>query len=213
MPYAQLFQKAPGVAAMKIIPLLRSHTVSSSNSYLVLGTLNRPDDVNTIIDPGADNFVIDEIERLFAGFGKVRMSQVILTHNHLNHAGAAMAVKKRYNSRILAFSKGVEVDELLMDGQFIKAGDDNLEVLHTPGHSPDSVCLYAPSEKALVSGDTQLHIMVPGDGYVVDYIESAMKIACRDVQRIYAGHGEPVTSGCQEIIMHALERMRATRHG
>ena len=198
---------------MKIIPLPRPQKIYSCNSYLILGTWNRPDDVNTIIDPGADSFVIDEVERLFTGFGKVRMSQVILTHNHLNHAGAAMVVKKRYNARILAFSKGTVVDELLMDGQFIRAGDDNLEVLHTPGHSQDSVCLYAPAEKSLLSGDTRLRIMTPGDGYAVAHVESIIKIACRDIQRIYSGHGEPITSGCQEMIMHTLEVMRTASLG
>jgi glyoxylase-like metal-dependent hydrolase (beta-lactamase superfamily II) len=192
---------------MKIIPLPRGHKISSSNSYLILGTWNRPDDVNTIIDPGADNFVIDEIERLSTGLGKVRMAQVILTHNHPNHAGSAMAIKKRFSARVLAFSKDAAVDELLTDGQFIRVGDGTLEVLHTPGHSPDSVCLYAPSEKSLFSGDTRLRTMTPGGRYGVNYIESLMKIACRDIQRIYSGHDEPVTSGCQEIIMHALENM------
>jgi len=197
---------------MKIIPLPRSHDIASCNSYLILGTWNRPDDMNTIIDPGADNLVIDAIEHLSAGLGAVRMAQVILTHNHTNHAGSAMAIKKRFRARTMAFGKSAAADELLADGQFIKVGDDTLEVLHTPGHSPDSVCLYAPSKKSLFSGDTRLRALAPEDRSGADYIESLMKIACRDIQRIYPGHGEAVTSGCQEIIMHALESMRLTFH-
>ena len=56
----------------------------------------------------------------------------------------------------MAFIDGPGVDELLPDGRFVKAGDDFLEVIHTPGHSSDSICLYAPAAKALFSGDTQL---------------------------------------------------------
>lgn len=193
---------------MKIIPLRHNDATYSCNSYLILGDWNRIEDVNTIIDPGTDNFIIEEIEHLPTGFGKIPVAQVILTHNHFDHAGAVKAIKKRYNARVLAFSEGAEVDELLSDGQFVKAGDDILEVLHTPGHSSDSICLYAPSEKALFSGDTQVRVRWPGDAYSPEYIEALFKLACRDIQKIYSGHDEPITSDCQEIIYTTLNNVR-----
>lgn len=193
---------------MKIIPLRHSDTTYSCNSYLILGDWNRIGDVNTIIDPGTDNFVIEEIEHLATGFGKIPVAQVILTHNHFDHAGAVKAIKARYNARVLAFSEGAGVDELLSDGQFIKAGDEILEVLHTPGHSSDSICLYAPSEKALFSGDTQVRVRWPGDVYPPEYIEALFKLACRDIQKIYSGHDEPITNDCQEILLHTLRNIQ-----
>jgi len=189
---------------MKIIPLKHNDITYSCNSYLILGDWNRIDDVNTLIDPGTDEFIIDEIERLSTGFGKIPVAQVILTHNHFDHSGAVTAIKERYNARVMAFCEGSGVDGLLCDGEFIKAGDDILEVLHTPGHSSDSICLYAPSEKALFSGDTQVRMRWPGEVYSPDYVEALMKIACRDIQRIYSGHDEPITSGCQEMILNTL---------
>lgn len=189
---------------MRIIPLIRSDKAYSCHSYLILGDWNHIDDHNTIIDPGSDDFVIDEIERLSTGFGKIPVAQVILTHNHFNHAGAVKAVKERYNARVLALIEGAEVDEHLCDGQFIKAGDNILEVLHTPGHSSDSICLYAPSEKALFAGDTQVRVRWPGDLHSPEYIEGLCKIACRDIQKIYCGHDAPILSDCQEIIQHTL---------
>lgn len=193
---------------MKIIPLKKSGTVYSCNSYLILGDWNRIEDINTIIDPGTDDFVISEIERHSTGFGKIPVAQVILTHNHFDHAAGVQAIKTRYEQvRVLAFSEGAGVDELLTDGQFIRAGDDILEVLHTPGHSSDSVCLYAPSELALFSGDTQLHVMSRSEQYESEYIDALMKIACRDIQRIYSGHDDPVMTGCQEMILQTVRNL------
>jgi len=194
---------------MRIIPLIRNDKIYSCHSYLVLGDWNHIDDLNTIIDPGTDDFIINEIERLSTGFGKIPVAQVILTHNHFDHAGAVKSIKKRYNARVLAFSEGPGVDQRLCDGQFIKAGDDILEVLHTPGHSSDSICLYSPSQKALFAGDTQVRVRWPGDMYSPEYIEGLLKIACRDIQKIYSGHDAPILSDCQEIIQHTLRNIHS----
>ena len=55
---------------MKIISLKKSDTVYSCNSYLILGDWNRIEDINTVIDPGTDGFILDEIEHLSTGVGK-----------------------------------------------------------------------------------------------------------------------------------------------
>lgn len=192
---------------MRIIPLVKNDKSYSCNSYLILGDWNRIGDLNTIIDPGADDFVINEIERLATGFGKIPVAQVILTHNHFDHAGAVMAIKKRYKAHVLAFSRGPGIDGLLSDGQLVKAGDDVLEVLHTPGHSSDSICLYAPTEKALFSGDTQLRVRNPGDTYSPDYVEALFKVACRNILKIYSGHDGPITADCQEMIIQTVRNV------
>ena len=189
---------------MKVVPLKKSETTYSCNSYLILGDWNRIEDLNTIIDPGTDSYILEEIDRLPTGFGKVAVEQIILTHNHFDHVGAVQALKKRFKARVLAYSDGPGVDEILRDGQFVKVGDETLEVLHTPGHSTDSICLYAPAEKILFSGDTQLRIRMPGEQFAQEYIEGLLKVACRDVQRIYSGHDEPMIGGCNELIMQSL---------
>ena len=195
---------------MRIIPLKRNDKIYCCYSYLILGDWNHIEDLNTIIDPGTDGYVIDEIERLSTGFGKIAVEQIILTHNHFDHAGAVMELKNRYKARVLAYSEGNGVDELLHDGQFIKAGDDYLEVLHTPNHSSDSICLYAPAEKALFAGDTQVRVRWPGEVYSPEYIEALSRLASRDVRRIYSGHDAPILSDCQEILLHTLHNVQCT---
>ena len=129
---------------MKIIPLDKSEQVYTCNAYLILGDWNRIEDLNTVVDPGLDGFILDQIQRESTGVGKTAVEQVIITHNHFDHAAGVKFLKDRYQCRVLAFSDGPYVDELITDGQKIKAGDDFLEVIHTPGHSCDSICLYSP---------------------------------------------------------------------
>lgn len=193
---------------MKIIPLNRSNRVDSFNSYLILGDRNQIDDVNTIIDPVSDDYMLHEIEMISSGLGRLTFEQIILTDNHPDHNRAALNIKEQYKAKVLAYHNGPGVDELLKDGQFIKAGDDILEVLHTPGHSSDSICLYTPSEKALFSGNTQLRIMGSGEYFTQEYIIGLLKIACRDVQRIYSGHDNPILGGCNELILQSLRNVQ-----
>jgi glyoxylase-like metal-dependent hydrolase (beta-lactamase superfamily II) len=199
------------ISAVKIIPLKKSDKVYSCNSYLILGDWNRVEDLNTVIDPGTDDFVLEEIGRSSTGCGKVAVEQVILTHNHFDHGGGVMALKKRYGARVLAFANGPGVDGLLRDGRFIKAGDEFLEVIHTPGHSSDSICLYAPSAQTLFSGDTQVRIRSPGDVYTQDYLDGLVKLAGRKILSIYSGHDEPITGRARETILETLANVRNSR--
>lgn len=193
---------------MKIISLKKNDKLYSCNSYLILGDWNRVEDINTLVDPGIDGFVLDEIGRLSTGCGKVAVEQVILTHNHFDHAAGVMAIKERYKSKVFAFNDGPGVDELLTDGRFVKAGDDFLEVIHTPGHSSDSICLYAPLAKALFSGDTQLKFNGPCESYTREYTAGMVKLAGHRIQAIYSGHDAPLTQGCQEVLLAALGHLK-----
>jgi glyoxylase-like metal-dependent hydrolase (beta-lactamase superfamily II) len=196
---------------MKVIHLKKSDKVYSCNSYLVLGDWNRLEDMNTLIDPGTDGFVLEEIEHLSTGCGKRAVEQVILTHNHFDHSGGVMHLKERYGARVLAFTGGPGVDELLRDGQIIRAGDEFLEVIHTPGHSSDSICLYAPESKVLFSGDTQLRVRAAGDVYTRDYLEGLVRLALRKTTRIYSGHDDPMTGDATEMILNTLSNVRNSR--
>ncbi|MFZ5776147.1 MAG: MBL fold metallo-hydrolase [Thermodesulfobacteriota bacterium] len=192
---------------MRIISLRKSDTVYSCNSYMILGDWNRLEDVNTIIDPGTDGFILRELALLSTGFGKRPVEQVILTHNHFDHASAVTLLKKRYNPKVYAFVDGPGVDERLHDGQWIAAGDDFLEVIHTPGHSSDSICLYAPSVKALFSGDTSFSRTEADWRGEPEYMDGMRKVAGRRVAAIYSGHDGPVRLGGWETFAHGMRMM------
>ena len=143
---------------MRVIRLPHNLNIYTCNSYLLLGDWNVLGDVNTLIDPGTDGSVINEIETLSTGCGKVPVEQIILTHNHFDHAAGVEVFKRRYGARVYAWCEGKDVDGLLHDDQIIKVGDDQLQVIHTPGHSSDSICLYNRTQRILFSGDTQLRV-------------------------------------------------------
>jgi glyoxylase-like metal-dependent hydrolase (beta-lactamase superfamily II) len=103
---------------------------------------------------------------------------------------------------------GPGVDALLKDNQVLKAGDDYLDVLHTPGHSSDSVAFYCQSQKLLFSGDTQLRIRTSGGKYTREYIESLLKLTQRDIDLVYPGHDDPIESNVREIILNTLQNVR-----
>ena len=85
---------------MKVVLLNKNNTVYTSNAYLVLGNWNRLEDINTLIDVGADGSIISEIENVHSGVGKNKVDQIILTHNHFDHTKNLAAIKKQYNTKV-----------------------------------------------------------------------------------------------------------------
>lgn len=196
---------------MRVIELSQSSSLYTCRSYLLLGDWNLLGDVNTLIDPGTDGSVIDEIESLSTGCGKVPVEQVILTHNHFDHCAGVETFRQRYGARVYAWSDGKNVDELLRDGQIIPAGDDQLQVIHTPGHSSDSVCLYNHARRILFSGDTQLRIRSGGEVFSPEYIETLRRLSTFRVDLIYSGHDEPVRQNAEGMILESLRNVRNSR--
>jgi len=193
---------------MRVIQLARNPQSYTCRSYLILGEWNQLDAVNTLIDPGTDDYVLDEIEKIYTGCGKVAVEQVLLTHNHFDHAASAPLLRQRYGARVYGWVDGPGVDSLLKEGQLLKAGDDYLEVIHTPGHSSDSVAFYCPSQKLLFSGDTQLRIRTTGGKYTRDYVQTLIKLAQREIDLIYPGHDEPFNHDVRNIILTTLQNVR-----
>jgi glyoxylase-like metal-dependent hydrolase (beta-lactamase superfamily II) len=101
---------------------------------------------------------------------------------------------------------GIDIDTFAPDF-FLQEGDlslDGLEmkVYHTPGHSPGSVCLYWPVQKALFTGDLVFKEglgrtdLPGGDGALIK--ESIQRMSQLDVELLLSGHGE-IISGAREV--------------
>lgn len=191
------------------ITLLRGNPQNySCNAYLVRGNSNDPEDVNTLIDVGIDGSICGEIENLSTGIGKKKVAQVVLTHGHYDHAAGLGAVVARYHPRIFAFAPDKHVDVQVLDGQILRLGDRKFEVLHTPGHSEDSICLYCAQEQTLFSGDTPLDVKTSGGSYPVELLISLERIASREVVTVYSGHASPRTSGVAELLGRTIQNIR-----
>ncbi len=180
----------------------------SCTAYLVRGDSNEQEDVNTLVDVGFDGSICDEIENLCTGIGKKKVAQVVLTHGHYDHAAGLGAVVACYHPRVCAFAPGKHVDVLLLDGQVLRLGDREFEVLHTPGHSEDSICLYCARERTLFVGDTPLDVKTPGGSHPGELLASLERIASRDVATVYAGHASPITLGVPELMRRTIRNIR-----
>lgn len=104
---------------------------------------------------------------ILAAVGERRLSAIICTHGHNDHINAAPPVAAATGAPVLLHQgdemlwrmiyPGTRPDEDLGDEQVIEIAATPLRVLHTPGHSPGSVCLYAPALGTVFSGDTLFH--------------------------------------------------------
>jgi len=124
-----------------------------------------------VIDPG------DDIEDILAIIAKqnLRVQQIVVTHAHIDHVGGAMKLRAATGAPILlnqndyallkmldvqaawigmASPGSVEIDRSVSTGDKVSAGTHTAEILHTPGHTEGSICLYFAPEKKLIAGDT-----------------------------------------------------------
>ena len=105
-------------------------------------------------------------------------------------------------------------DVRVSDGDTVKVGGLTIEVVHTPGHTLGSVCLYLREERALFTGDTALGlgtvaISPPPHGDMALYLTSLERLKGYDCAVMLPGHGQAVHDvprKLQELIDHRLER-------
>ncbi|MCP1661417.1 MAG: MBL fold metallo-hydrolase [Methanocalculus sp. MSAO_Arc1] len=197
---------------MKIINLTEDSEVYTSNVYLVTGTWNALSDQNTLIDVGRDPLIFEKIQNARTGVGKRKLDQVILTHSHYDHAMLTPEIRELFSPRIYAFSNSLKYIDIILKGdEIIRIGDREFEVIHTPGHTHDSICLYCEEDGVLFAGDTPVIIRVPGSTYDEAFLEAMLYIATKDVREIYFGHGRPMLENCNVAIRNSIMNMKKSR--
>lgn len=185
--------------------------VYSSNVYLIHGDWNAIEDVNCLVDVGNDPLVIDRIRKMPSRVGKKAVEQVILTHSHFDHAALLPKIREVFNPVVYAYSAFVGADVVLKDGQKLHCGDRELQVIHTPGHSDDSICLYCEADGTLFVGDTPVIIWSAEGSYEERYVRGLARLCEKDVRTIYFGHGNPVTVDAQTVLAESLKNVRAAQ--
>ena len=189
---------------MKVVPLRSPEPVYSGWSYLVLGEWNRLEDINTLIDTGTDGSIVDLLPAIYTGVGKRQVDRVLLTHTHFDHAGGVSRIVGRFSCPVCALTPGDGVTRLVRDGEILRVGDANAEIMACAEHSNDSVCIYVHEEGLLFSGDTPLVIRSPGGSYSENFLLLLRRLACLPVRAIYSGHDAPILSGAREQILTTL---------
>lgn len=193
---------------MRVTRLKCNSSKYTSNSYLIRGNWNKLDDVNTLIDTGVDDFILDELQQINTGVGKKKVEQVIITHEHFDHAGGLKAVIELFHPKVFAFKAIPGATDKAIDGIRLIAGDSECMLLHTPGHSNDSICIYFNDEKTIFTGDTQIMIRSEGGTYSLDYLRALERLYHLDIDIVYSGHDEPMIGGIKEILANSIEIVR-----
>ena len=171
-----------------------------------------------VIDPGDD---IDDIVAIIEQH-KLQVKQIVITHAHIDHVGGAMKLRARTGAPILLNQNDyallkmldvqaswlgmqspgkVEIEAGLADNQTLSAGSLSASVLHTPGHTEGSVCLFFPAEKMLIAGDTLFARSIgrtdlPGGSFekIMHSLHDRV-LALPDETVVIPGHGPITTIG------------------
>jgi len=200
-----------GAILLRIINLTLDSQIYTSNVYFLLGDWKGIDDVNALIDVGRDPLIIEKIQKLDTGVGKKKVEKVVLTHGHYDHVSLLPAIKDEFDPEVYAFHSFDGVSHALRDGQTLKLADRLFEVIHTPGHTSDSICLYCEQEAVIFSGDTSLIIATTNGSYQEEFIRALERIARRNITAIYPGHGPPITDSVKHLIYISLDNVRKGR--
>jgi len=199
---------------MRIIGLHREDpTDYSCISYWVLGENNTPSDRNTLIDTGSAHpnnlpFLLHEMSRQSKGIGKKAVEQIILTHGHFDHTGSLANLDEHFEPETFAWHALGRKPRSIRDGQTLMVGDQRATLLHTPGHSEDSLCVYLPQCRTLFSGDTLYRITDHLGAYPKAYLTTLERLAGLDIETIFPGHGHPITKDAHGFICGCLANVR-----
>jgi glyoxylase-like metal-dependent hydrolase (beta-lactamase superfamily II) len=196
---------------MKVYKLETNPGIYSSNAYLILGDWNKLEDINALVDTGSDPFIQGHIKRINTGVGKVQLDKIILTHTHFDHIGGVDILQKLYGCQVLAYTKYIEKIRLIHDGEILHLGDNYFEVIHAPGHSSDSICLYNKSEGILFSGDTQIRINSTDGTYTPEFVNTIKRLAELKISIIYPGHGDPLKENPEGVLQNTLKTVEQSR--
>ncbi len=182
-----------------------------TNCYIVYGNNGTG---GLLIDPG------DQASRIldYLHTRQIKIDAIILTHGHPDHISATAAVKKATAAKVymhladrelmknpelfillgLDFCCVSRVDHYLAEGQTFEAAGEKFQVLHTPGHSKGSICLY--NGETLFSGDLLFNGGVgrcdlPGGDE--EQLRASLKrlMALPGRVKVYPGHGPETTIG------------------
>lgn len=171
-----------------------------------------------VIDPGGDAaMILDAVRRL-----KLEIKLVVNTHGHFDHImankevvegtaaplaihpdDAAMLTNPLRSFSFFAgsFRPGPAASVSLTEGSTIEIGSVELQVLHTPGHSPGSITLWCPQQKVIFSGDVLFYL---GIGRT-DFPGGSLRVLMQSIREklftlpddtvVYSGHGPQTTIG------------------
>lgn len=182
-------------------------TLDGTNTWL-LGS----GDVLVVVDPGPDDGA--HLEAVAAA-GTVEL--ILLTHGHPDHSEGAQRLHELTGAPVRAAAlEHCHGGGPLRGTESIEAGGLTLDVLTTPGHTSDSVCLILP--EAVLTGDTILGrgttVVAHPDGVLADYLASLRRLVTLGERLVLPGHGPElpsVAAAAATYLEHREQRLAQVR--
>lgn len=176
-----------------------------------------------VVDPGmSDEAELRKFEH-FIDDNDLKLTGIVNTHLHVDHCIGANFVRDRYGIPVKAHAadavlgqqagqqarmfgirmnvEPVRIDAPLADGDTISLGDERLEVLHVPGHSPGGIALYSPTGKFVIAGDSLFKgsigrtDLLGGDYPTLIASVTKKLLSLPDDTLVLSGHGDSTTIG------------------
>ena len=137
---------------------------------------------------------------------------ILVTHNHMDHTGALAELKSIFEIPVVAHTDDagqlpIPADQLIDESDIMSLGDINLSVLHTPGHTPGSICFLTGNH--LIAGDT----LFPGGpgrtGSPADFNRIMASLTAKiftlpDDTQVFPGHGDSTILGKERPAFEAF---------
>lgn len=187
-------------------PTLLPHT--TTNCYLIGN-----DQESILVDAGYD---LEEtrtlLDKVIQDNGLATPNRIVLTHYHPDHAPGVKqlvewnaAIYCHYDEQkgILEAISPLSQLSFLKDGDIMSVANEEILVIHGPGHTPGHLTLYIPSSQILIAGDNIVAEgttwIGPPDGDMTDYIQTLKRMRELQLDRIGPGHGEWVDNPYEQI--------------
>lgn len=185
--------------------------VYAANCYIVIDEETKD---CVVMDPGGDE------EDLIKAIKKenVQVKYILLTHGHADHTGAALRLKKDFNSPLCISSEDYEliskgafmygdivnnIDQYIKEGDIFKVGNMDIKCIHTPGHTPGGVCFLI--EDSVFTGDTLFAGSIGRTDFQGGNFDAIIKsikeklMVLGDEIKVFPGHGPESTIGKERL--------------
>ncbi|MBI4162362.1 MAG: MBL fold metallo-hydrolase [Candidatus Aenigmarchaeota archaeon] len=199
----------------------------TSNIYIIDGEV--------IVDAGTGENFAEVKKEIEEKFNPKDLKTLVNTHYHYDHTGGSKKFRDWLKLDVVihkmdkdfvekadtlaekfsAKARIMTIDNTVKEGQMIVTRNFRFQVIHTPGHTPGSICLYDPEHKILFSGDTMSNSGVgrtdlPNSDRTL-LLNSLKKISSLSVNYLLPGHGPPRVGGIDFYIKQLINAMENNR--
>ncbi|MDT7570103.1 MAG: hypothetical protein QOE05_277 [Actinomycetota bacterium] len=199
-------------AAVVLAPNPGPMTLEGTNTW-ILRAPGHPE--CCVVDPGP---LDDGHLTAVASCGPVNL--IVLTHGHPDHSEGARRLHEMTGADVVSLDPQhtIAAEGLTTDGESFGSSGVSMQVIHTPGHSSDSLSLLLVDDNAVLTGDTILGrgttVVAHPDGVLADYLDSLRRLRELGDAAVLPGHGPELASAgvaAEQYLAHREQRLEQVR--